>query len=73
MEKEGRDKSRGWLLHCRTLAGPGAVVLTTTDGTDPDGHAALDATLCKLVYSGTSLGFFVLVWFAFFKLLIVTA
>lgn len=58
MEKEGRDKSRRQLLHCRTLAGPRAIVLTTSDGTDPDGYTALDGVHCKLVYSGSCLFFF---------------
>lgn len=56
-EKEGRDKSKRQLLHCRAPAGPRAIILTTTDGTDPDGSTALDGTNCKLVYSGSSLLF----------------
>lgn len=50
------DKSRR-RLRCRTPAGPRAVIVTTTDGIDPDGYPALDGSHCKLVYPGSSLFF----------------
>lgn len=52
-----RQKQETTALY-RVPAGPGAVILTTTDGTDPDGYIALDRARCKFVCSGSSLVFF---------------
>lgn len=57
LQRRKKDKNRRGLLRCRTPAASRAIILTTTDGTDPDGYTALDGAHCKLVYSGSSLFF----------------